>query len=151
MPTDPWDLPLALLGAARAHLDRTHELLSELGHPDTRPVHGFALQAVADGATATEVAARLGVTKQAAAKTVAMLEDQGYVARSVDPDDARRRIVVRTVRGTDFLAASVTAFEEVRHAWANVIGEKRLAALEHDLCQLAGDASRRLDLPGWSS
>ncbi|MQA01220.1 MAG: MarR family transcriptional regulator [Streptosporangiales bacterium] len=147
----PWDLPLALLGATRAHLGEAHRLLAERGHPDTRPVHGFALQAVGDGATATEVASRLGVTKQAAAKTIELLEQQGYVARSVDAGDRRRKLVVPTDRGRDFLAASVAVFAEIREKWSATLGVRRLSQLERDLATVAGSTSLRLDLPGWLS
>ena len=56
------------------------------------PVHDFAMRAIAAGAdSASELGRRLSVSKQAAAKTVAVLEQRGYVARGADPLDARRK------------------------------------------------------------
>jgi len=144
-----WELPLVLLGALRAHLDESHRRLAERGHPDTRPVHGFALQAVGAGGTATEVAARLGVSKQAAAKTLALLEQQGYVEKAVDTADARRKVVRPTERGEDFLRQSVVVFEEIRVEWADRVGAERLEALHRDLWVLGAGASRRLDVQSW--
>ena len=144
-----WELPLVLLGALRAHLDESHRRLAERGHPDTRPVHGFALQAVGAGATATEVAGRLGVSKQAAAKTLGLLEQQGYVERAVDATDARRKVVRPTERGQDFLRQSVAVFEEIRAEWADRVGAERLEALHRDLWVLGADSARRLDLQSW--
>jgi DNA-binding MarR family transcriptional regulator len=50
--------------------------------------------------TIGELAARLGVTQQAASKSVADLERRGYVRRTPDPADARARRVALTERGT---------------------------------------------------
>ncbi len=65
---------------------------------------GFGLEALADvtygGSRHISVLAapglpdrgrRLAVTKQGAAKIVAVLEERGYVAREADPDDARAK------------------------------------------------------------
>jgi len=145
----PWRLPMVLLGATRAHLSQTHRLLAERGHPDTRPVHGFALQAVGNGSTTSEVAGVLGVSKQAAAKTIQVLEKQGYVERTIDSHDARRKLVVPTPKGEDFLRKSVEVFAEIRSAWDDAIGTRRLAQLEHDLDTLCGDMPVRLDAIGW--
>ena len=57
-----------------------------------RPVHEFAIRGDHQGAdTASELGRRLSITKQAAAKTIAVLEERGYVAREADPSDARRK------------------------------------------------------------
>ncbi|MFJ8602661.1 MarR family winged helix-turn-helix transcriptional regulator [Streptomyces shenzhenensis] len=79
------------------------EVIAELanrGHADVRPLHEFALRAVDAGAdTASELGRRLSVSKQAAAKTIAALEQLGYVDRETDPHDARRKPVRVTPRG----------------------------------------------------
>lgn len=143
-----WEMPLLLLGAFRQLVDEAHVLLAGRGYPDARPVHGFTLQAVGSGATASEVAARLGVTKQAAARTIAILEEAGYVARTGDPQDARRVIVARTSRGEGLLTESARAFAEVVGQWEARVGPGRLDALHLTLTRLAG-ATGRLDLAGW--
>lgn len=109
-------------------------------------MHGFALQAVGAGATASAIASRLGVTKQAAAKTVAALERQGYVERRGDVADARRKLIRRTARGDAFIEASARAFEDVVTAWRAQVGSDAVDALQ--------DALNRLDLPSptrWTS
>ena len=64
-------LPLLLLLGFQTLVDQLHAELADQGHPDARPAHGFALQAIGpDGITATELGRRLGVSKQAAAKTI---------------------------------------------------------------------------------
>lgn len=134
-----FELPLLLLGGFRAVTEALHEELARQGHPGARPIHGFALQAIGShGAKVTEIASRLGVTKPAAAKTVASLEGLGYAERTEHPDDARAVLISRTDRGEDMLARSVVIFGEIRAAWAARIGAERLEQLEDDLELLTG-------------
>ncbi|SMD18543.1 DNA-binding transcriptional regulator, MarR family [Kibdelosporangium aridum] len=67
------------------------------GYEDLRPIHGAVFQALkASGATGTELADRLGVTKQAAGQIVDELEEKGYVTRKPHPEGGRRKLVVLT-------------------------------------------------------
>lgn len=142
---------VALLATAfRQAVEQAHVELAEHGHPDARPAHGFALQAIGAGSTAGEVAARLGVSKQAAAKTIAALESAGYVARGNDSADRRRRLVVPTERGLDLLARSATAFEDVLRGWAHEVGECELARAFAALRAAVGDERLRVDLASWA-
>ena len=98
-----YELPLLLFGGFRAIIDELHAELARRGHPDLRPAHGFALQAIGlDGATATEAGRRLGISKQAAGKTVDALDRLGYAERGVDPADARRKVVTLESRNLAF-------------------------------------------------
>ncbi|MCD0442765.1 MarR family winged helix-turn-helix transcriptional regulator [Glycomyces sp. A-F 0318] len=145
-----YELPLLLFAAFRAVIDETHAVLADHGHADLRPMHGFVFQAIGTGGTtAVELAARLGVTKQAAGKTITALERQGYLERAADPRDARAKTVRLTARGTEVLALSARAFDAVQDRWAREIGDDRLDALREDLRALAPGALFRLDAPGW--
>jgi DNA-binding MarR family transcriptional regulator len=144
-----FELPLLLAGAFRATIDELHQRLAEQGHPQARPIHGFALQAIGtEGATVSELGRRLAVTKQAAAKTAASLERLGYVVRKPHPTDARAVQLHRSDRGNEFLALSASIFEELSVGWAERLGQERLDALENDLELIAG-ATRLGDIPGW--
>ena len=152
MSTDPpaFELPLRLLLGFRVLIDDLHTELARQGHPDVRPVHGFALQAIGrEGTTAAELGRRLGVSKQAAAKTVESLERIGYVERRADTADARRKLVVPTQRGVDCLVRSARIFDDLRARWARTIGAKRLRALEDDLRKVTPEGAMQLDVPGW--
>src|SRR5689334_24600680 len=95
-------LPLARLLSAAAQLAITelNERLAADGHPGMRPVFGYALLAIEDGGTTTsQLGARLGMTKQGAAKVVEQLLRRGYVRRRAHPSDRRAQIVVRTAKG----------------------------------------------------
>lgn len=148
--TPGYELPLQLFAAFRAIIDAAHADLARAGHPDIKPMHGFVFQAIGtNGTTAVELGARLGVSKQAAGKTIANLEKQGYVERASDPHDARRKIVRLTARGLDMLAVSARSFDQIQARWAETIGPERLAALHADLRTLAPGELFRLDVPGW--
>lgn len=113
-----WVAVATILRAGRAAIEETHRRLAERGHPDVRPAHGYAFQALGEqGATASELGQRLGVTKQAAGQMVDELERLGYVTRGPDPDDGRRRRVTLTPRGVDCLCVSAEIFEELLAQW----------------------------------
>ena len=60
-PTYGFELPLLLFGGFRSIIDELHAELARRGHPDLRPAHGFALQAIGPrGATATEAGRAAG-------------------------------------------------------------------------------------------
>jgi DNA-binding MarR family transcriptional regulator len=152
MSTDPpgFELPLRLLLAFRVLIDELHAELARQGHPDTRPMHGFAFQAIGpDGTTAAELGRRLGISKQAAGKTIDSLERLGYLERGPDPRDARRKVVRLTGRAVDMLERSARIFDDLRARWAEIIGAERLRAMEADLRQVTPPDMFRLDVPGW--
>jgi Transcriptional regulators len=150
--SDPpgFELPLRLFLGFRVLIDEVHAELAAQGHPELRPVHGFVFQAIGPhGTTAVELGRRLGVSKQAAGKTIDSLERLGYVERTGDPHDARRKIVRLTARGIDCLTRSARIFDDLRARWAVTLGEDRLRALESDLRKVTPAELFRLDAPGW--
>ena len=145
-----FELPLLLFGGFRSIIDELHAELARRGHPDLRPAHGFALQAIGlGGATATEAGRRLGVSKQAAGKTIERLEDLGYVHRVGDHHDRRRKLVRITPRGIEALTLSAMIFEDIRSRWDHALGPGRLSAMEADLRTMVPGETFRLDVPGW--
>jgi DNA-binding MarR family transcriptional regulator len=149
-PAYGFELPLLLFGGFRSIIDELHAELARRGHPDLRPAHGFALQAIGvRGATATEAGRRLGISKQAAGKTIERLEDLGYVQKSGDDKDRRRKLVRITPRGWEALTMSAMIFDDIRSRWDSVLGRGRLSALETDLRTMVPGETFRLDVPGW--
>ncbi|NUK87737.1 MarR family winged helix-turn-helix transcriptional regulator [Streptomyces lunaelactis] len=148
--TPGYELPLLLFAGFRSLIDRLHAELAEQGHPDVRPAYGFAMQAIgAGGATASEVGRRLGVSKQAAGKTVDRLVALGYADRTDDPADARRKLVRLTPHGIDALARSAAIFDELRAEWAGALGAGRVREIEESLRTVVPADGLRLDAAGW--
>jgi len=144
------DLALLLLGGFRVLVDDAILELAERGYEDVRPVHDFAMRAIAAGAdNASELGRRLSVSKQAAAKTVAVLEERGYVVRAADPLDARRKRLEVTAFGFEVMRVGEAVFDELREEWKQKIGAKQLEHLESDLAALVGASAVHLDSPGW--
>ncbi|MFG1697964.1 MarR family winged helix-turn-helix transcriptional regulator [Nonomuraea sp. NPDC049309] len=144
------DLALLLLGGFRTLVDSAIAELARRGHEDVRPVHDFAMRAIAAGAdSASELGRRLSISKQSAARTIAVLEQRGYVAREPDPDDARRKRLQVTPLGFEVLREGEAIFDELRRRWARQIGTAELEALEAHLRALVGRQPVRFDTPGW--
>ncbi|HST38697.1 MAG TPA: MarR family transcriptional regulator [Conexibacter sp.] len=134
------ELAQLLLGGFHAMADEVIAELERRGHPGVRPAHEFALRAIDAGAdTASALGRRLTVSKQAAAKTIAGLEQLGYVGRTSDPSDARLKRVQVTPRGHELMTVGARLFDEVRDRWAAQIGAAQLAEIERQLVALIGD------------
>jgi DNA-binding MarR family transcriptional regulator len=143
------DLALLLLGGFRTLVDAARAELAERGYPDVRPSHEFAMRAIDAGAdNASDLGRRMSMTKQAAARIVELLLEDGYIARDADPRDARRKRLVVTPRGHAMMTEGERIFDGLRAAFEQRIGSDELAALERNLAELVGDGRIRLDEPG---
>ncbi|WP_017573880.1 MarR family winged helix-turn-helix transcriptional regulator [Nocardiopsis halotolerans] len=107
------------------------------GYRELRPIHGFAFQVLRNGgATSTELAERLGVTKQAAGQIVTHLEERGYVRRVEHAGGGRRRLVVLTDRAHEHLAVAGRVMRALEERIGERLGEGGLAHLRGELAEL---------------
>ena len=135
---DPEALAVGLLSVSRALVDGITAGMRARGFADLRPAHGFAFTRLTpSGATITELAEHLDVTRQAAAQLVEELVAKGYVRRSRHPDDARARLITLTSKGWACTRAAEAAIADTVRPWAAVLGEQRLRALQDDLLRIA--------------
>ncbi|MET7274034.1 MarR family winged helix-turn-helix transcriptional regulator [Streptomyces flaveolus] len=145
--SDAMALSAALLAAAGGLTQRIHEGVVARGFEGLRPAHGFAFTRLApDGATVTDLAAHLGVTKQAASQLVDELVRKGYAERRPHPADARARLVVLTERGWACTRAAEEAAAEAVRGWTDVIGEGEVRTLYGLLARVAPNGPVR---PSW--
>ncbi|WP_237317969.1 MarR family winged helix-turn-helix transcriptional regulator [Streptomyces sp. JJ36] len=143
--TDPADDPLRrteltfLLGwAFQLLLGEFTARVAAAGYPDLRPVHGLAFQALGPhGATAGELAVRLGVTKQAAGQLVDDLERRGYLRRTPHPAGGRRKLVVPTEAARRHLAVAGDLLRELERELAERLGADGAGEVERLRTQLA--------------
>jgi len=123
------DLSLASLFAGWAMADEIQRRLAAAGFDDVRFNDGVVNQHLVGGPlTIGALAERLGVTQQAASKSVADLERRGYVERTPDPDDARARLVGLTERGRAVIAAAREERAALGTELAERLGERRVEA-----------------------
>src|SRR3954462_6980398 len=76
------------------------------------------------GTRPSELAARLGITKQALNYLLGELERLDYLERQPDPDDLRSRRVVLTQRGASAIRVIRETVAEVETAWAQQLGQQ---------------------------
>jgi DNA-binding MarR family transcriptional regulator len=131
--------PLARLFAIayRLLIDGLHGRLQALGWTDVRPAFGFVLLAARDQPTSgTELAALMGITKQAASKLVDTMAGAGYVERAAGTADGRQRPVQLTARGQELLRCVEQIYAELEQDWARVIGPGQVQRMRTDLVQV---------------
>ena len=147
MDDDNWTTAAGVLGLAGRLVDGVQAGLAARGFPDVRPAHGFAFARIGAGdATNADVAAHLGITKQAASQLVEQLVERGYVVRTPDAKDRRARRLVLTDRGHDCTRAAEQAAAETVGGWANALGPSVFAAFSGAVVELSAPGRLR---PAW--
>jgi DNA-binding MarR family transcriptional regulator len=149
------DLSLAASFAGWAMADEIQRRLAAEGYADLRFSDGFVFQHLVEGSTTIgALAERLGVSQQAASKSVADLERRGYVTRAPDPDDARARLVALTPRGEAAIAGARRHREALVDELAGRLGPRRTESARRLLLDIVADLGaeeavrgRRVRLP----
>ena len=89
-----------------------------------------------DGQRPSDLAARLGMSKQAMNYLLGELEQGGYLERRPDLEDGRSRRIRLTQRGRELASVIRAAVSEVEREWCAVLGEARFAQLRALLTEL---------------
>lgn len=115
--------------------------------PGLRPLHASLLiPLIGGGRHATDLAAVTGVTRQAVAQVVTVLERDGYVMRVADPGDARAKLICLTSRGRAALRVMRASALAVEDTWRQLLGADRLADFRDTLAiLLSATTSQDLD------
>jgi DNA-binding MarR family transcriptional regulator len=123
----PWE------AVQRHMLERLHER----GFDDFDPAYLTVFRYPGpQGARPTDVAAQLGISKQALNYLLRELERLGYLEREPHPDDRRSKRIVLTERGASAVGVIREAVAEVEAAWAEQLGRERFAQLRGLLLEL---------------
>lgn len=116
-----------------------HELgerLAEQGFDDVHPSHFAVFQYPGpDGVSPSELAARLGTTKQAMNHLLRRLETHGYLELAAGRD-ARSRAIRLTRRGHALIAAIRAIVRTIEQRWAALLGAGEFATLRRLLQEL---------------
>jgi DNA-binding MarR family transcriptional regulator len=116
---------------------RMLERLHERGFRDLDAAHlSLFLFPGPQGAKPSELAARLGASKQSINHLLGQLERLGYLERRDHPDDLRSRRIHLTPRGRSAGMTMREAVLEVERDWEQRLGSRRLATLRELLREL---------------
>jgi DNA-binding MarR family transcriptional regulator len=127
-------LGLLLLEAFRWFDDGLLASLKELGWQQIGPAQSLAMTYLgAGGIRISDLARRLGVSRQAAQKTVSELEQAKLVATEVDPSNSRAKIVSLTALGETNVAVVLEVYSQVELKLSKRVGASKMAKMRKTL------------------
>jgi DNA-binding MarR family transcriptional regulator len=112
-------------------------LLAEAGS-ELRPSHHRVIGHVPpEGITVTELAERVGMTKQGIGQFVQQLTDSGHLRTTAHPQDKRLRIIRRTSKGDASVRQLSAVLAKLEERWAKRVGRGPYRQFRDLLDQLA--------------
>ncbi len=130
-------LGVLLFVAQRAAENRILEAVRSAGYTDlTLAQARIAARIGPDGTRLTELAEQAQVAKQTASFLVDQLERSGYVERTVDPADARARLVRVAGRGAEIVPIARHEEANIEAEWTAHLGKRRMTQLREALTML---------------
>jgi len=116
---------------ARDFSQQALEKLNQAGHPAIKPFQAELISHLdLEGTRLTQLAQRMGTTKQTMGEAISSLEKQGYLRRRADPSDARANLVVFTEQGRQFLEDAYALKLELEAEYTAILGSERFALLK---------------------
>jgi DNA-binding MarR family transcriptional regulator len=133
-----------LLKGARLLDERALSLINRQGPKiPLRPAHTSLFPHIdKEGTRLTELARRLGVTKQAAGQLVSDLETLEVVERLDDPADGRAKLVRFTRKGMEALHHGLSVLRGIEAELEQRLGEARMRALHAALAEVVDELAR---------
>ena len=108
--------------------------LKKQGWPAITRAQSLVFVNISEGVTRpSEIAARVGVTRQAIHQTINEMVELGYLQLQPDPTDRRAKVVVYTEKGEQVGGAAVAALREIENSLSSRIGTERVTALREAL------------------
>ena len=110
--------------------------LKKEGWPAITRAQSLVFVNIGEGVTRpSEIAARVGVTRQAIHQTINEMVELGYLTLEPDPKDRRAKVVVYTEKGEKVGGAAAHALKEIESSLSHRIGTDRVGALREALAQ----------------
>jgi DNA-binding MarR family transcriptional regulator len=135
-------LAALLSRALRSFSDQAAQRVRTPALPSLRLAHATLLNHLGgDGLRLTDLADRVGVSKQAVGGLVQELEAMGVVRRVADPRDGRAKLVRITPAGRTALRGTLAVVAELEGALAERLGRQRFRRLLGDLSALGDELS----------
>jgi DNA-binding MarR family transcriptional regulator len=106
-------------------------------HQDLRMSFEPYISMIGEGCRLTELAERLGISKQSCNQSANQLEKAGYIRRVADPLDGRGKIVVLTRQGKTLIKDGYIVITAITAEIDRLIGTNKLTTLTEMLLKLA--------------
>lgn len=108
--------------------------LVALGWPEITPAQSLVFASIdTAGTRPSELARRIGVSRQAVHQTIGELVAVDLLELASDPDDGRAKLAVVTAKGERNIAAALQALEEIETELRSRIGDRAVSALRDAL------------------
>jgi DNA-binding MarR family transcriptional regulator len=119
-------------------MNQSRLLVMAEGDAGLRPSHHRVIGHVPpEGITVTELADRVGMTKQGIGQFVTQLTESGHLVVDPSPDDGRVRIIRRTGKGQAAVSRLSGLLDGLEADWANRVGTRRYDEFRAILDELA--------------
>ena len=109
---------------ARGYADFQSSFTALLAHVDT------------EGTRISEIAKRMGTSRQAASQLLQAIEARGYVERVPDPKDGRAVIARHTANGRQILLTAIEVMLSIEQEYETILGADGLLRLKRLLNRL---------------
>lgn len=127
-----------LLLARRDFLARLSKKMGDKGGDSQVLSRGRLLPYIdLEGTRSTELAKRMGVSKQAVARLVKELEEEGFLTRTQDDADGRAFLVTFTESGVEYLTLMHDAITQVERDYEREFGAEPMRAVMATLASIA--------------
>lgn len=111
---------------SRAHRELRADMLREAhrrGHPHIKPAHNDVFATLPlEGARASDMAARAGITRQSMGEIIRELVDLDLLEMRPDPTDGRAKIVTFSARGLEFTRGGMQHIIDLEQRFAEEFG-----------------------------
>ena len=126
-----------LLLARRDFESRLSEKMELRGYKKLSSSSGTLLPFIdLEGTRSSELARRIGISKQAVAKAVQALEEEGLLTRKDDEIDGRAFLVSFTDRGMEYLLQIHNAIIEIEREYETIFGVAQMNTMRRTLSSI---------------
>ncbi len=116
------------------------------GHPVFAEARGALIRHIgSDGISQVALANKAGISKQAVQQHLDELAQEGYVTRSVDPRDARKKQITLTAKGDALSEIANEVKLDIESHYTALVGEAGFAQLKAALAAIIADNTATSD------
>ena len=128
--------------------DELYAAVVAAGYDDLNAAHiGLWRYPGLEGLRPSQLADRVGITKQSVNDLLAHLELQGYLLRVADSGDGRARVIRLTSKGRRLERTIYAGAGAAQHRMAEILGPQRFTMLYSSLQILTEQLASSLDVP----